>query len=56
MICPKCGTEMIISEWDGWVWRCYHCDYIGIEATNDEVEAQRKEINEYLKPDNGKEE
>ena len=33
----KCGTEMIISEWDGWVWMCFYCDYVGRKATDEEI-------------------
>lgn len=38
MNCPKCGTEMIIDEWNGWVWTCFHCDYIDRQATDKEIE------------------
>jgi len=37
MNCPKCNTPMVISEWDGWVWMCFHCDYTGRLATDEEV-------------------
>ena len=49
MNCPKCGTVMVIDEWDGWMWTCFHCDFVGREATYEECEAQRREIEEYLK-------
>lgn len=42
--CPKCKTPMIISSWDGWVWMCFHCDYVGREATDEEIERQEDEI------------
>ena len=38
MLCSTCGTEMVISEWDGWVWVCFICDNIGRPATTEEIE------------------
>ncbi len=38
MECSECGTQMIISEWDGWVWICLHCDHVGRNATPEEIE------------------
>ena len=36
-LCPKCQAPMIISEWDGWVWMCFNCDYVGGDATEEEI-------------------
>jgi hypothetical protein len=47
MKCPKCvlcKQEMIISEWDGWVWMCPVCDYEGESATDIEVEEWEEEM------------
>lgn len=44
MNCPLCNTEMIIDEWGGWRWTCFHCDYIGREATDEEVEEYKHEM------------
>ena len=44
MKCPKCETPMVISEWDGWVWMCFHCDHIDREATPEEIEQLEKEL------------
>jgi ribosomal protein L37AE/L43A len=44
MNCEKCGTPMIIDEWGGWVWTCYHCDHVGRTATNEEVKRHEKEF------------
>lgn len=41
--CPKCKTPMIISSWDGWRWMCFHCDHVGREATDEEIEKQESE-------------
>ena len=49
MNCPQCGTVMVIDEWGGWMWTCFHCDFVGREATDEECETQRLEIEEYLK-------
>jgi ribosomal protein S27AE len=38
MKCPKCNNEMVISEWDGWRWLCFFCDYEGRVATDTELE------------------
>jgi ribosomal protein L37AE/L43A len=38
MKCPECGAPMVIAEWNGWVWECFHCDYVGRTATNEETE------------------
>ena len=42
MICEKCGAEMFIDTWGGWVWTCVGCDHIGRAATIDEVEQLEK--------------
>lgn len=49
MKCPECGTEMVIDELFGWVWKCFECDYTGREATDEECEYQRREIEELFK-------
>ena len=36
---------MVIDEWNGWMWTCFHCENISREATNQEIEAQEKGIN-----------
>lgn len=38
MKCPKCNTEMIIDEYRGWIWTCFHCDHIDREAKDEEIE------------------
>lgn len=52
MKCPKCNNEMIISEWDGWIWLCVFCDYEGHIATPDEQATydneQREAFNQFL--------
>lgn len=49
MKCSNCGAPMVIAEWNGWVWECFHCDYVGRIATNEETEKQEDEIEAYLK-------
>jgi len=49
MNCPKCGTDMVIDEWNGWIWNCFNCDFVGRVATDEEIEKQEEEIEEYLK-------
>lgn len=44
MVCIKCDTPMIIDEWNGWRWTCFHCDHLGRLATNEEVEKQEQEF------------
>ena len=39
----------MVSEWDGWIWLCYNCDYQGEKATDKEVEKWEQEIEEYRK-------
>ena len=34
----KCGYEMTINTWHGWVWECIPCNYIGRPATDKEIE------------------
>lgn len=55
MICPCCKSEMYISTWDGWIWMCPICDHKDREASSAEIDAQEKEINEYIARNNGKE-
>ena len=54
MNCPKCGAQMVIDEWGGWMWTCFLCDFVGLEATDEECESQRREIEEYLKKQKAK--
>jgi hypothetical protein len=49
MVCQICGIEMVIDSWNGWVWTCFNCDYVGRLATETEVDNQEKEIECYLK-------
>lgn len=37
MKCERCGTAMLVDDWHGWVWKCFHCGSTGRPATNDEV-------------------
>lgn len=38
--CPRCGSPLIIDEWDGWHWVCWHCEYDGGPATNKEIDTE----------------
>lgn len=38
--CPNCKSPMVVSTWDGWRWMCLHCDYVGREATDEEIDVQ----------------
>lgn len=49
MKCPKCNNEMIISEWDGWIWLCVFCSHEGQPATPEEQETYDNEQREYFK-------
>ena len=53
MKCPMCGATMVIDEWNGWVWECFHCYYTGRDATDEEIEKQECEIEAYLKTRRG---
>jgi len=44
MKCEKCGTPMIIDEWNGWAWTCLNCENVGRTATNEEIGKQEKEL------------
>lgn len=33
---------MVIDEWGGWAWCCFHCDHIDREATPEEIEQHEK--------------
>ena len=46
MKCKLCKTEMIIDEWNGWVWTCFNCDYIQRKATCKEIERHERNMNE----------
>jgi len=48
MDCPKCGAIMVVDEWGGWRWTCFNCDHVDQEATDEECEAQQREIEKYL--------
>ena len=48
MICTACGQEMYIDDWDGWVWKCPMCDYVGRTATYEESDQQECANAEYL--------
>ncbi len=52
-LCPICQAPLIISEWEGWIWYCYHCEHEDRQATNEEIEELEKEreqiINQTLK-------
>ena len=54
MVCPKCGAQMVIDEWGGWKWICFNCDHVDRQATDEECETQRKEIEAYLNKQKGK--
>lgn len=49
MKCPKCNNEMIISEWDGWIWLCVFCSHEGQTATPEEQAIYDNEQREYFK-------
>jgi len=38
MRCNECDAEMIIDEWNGWIWYCYNCGHEGRNATSKEIE------------------
>jgi len=38
MKCPMCQEFLFIDDWGGWIWSCFHCDYVGRQATNEEIE------------------
>ena len=44
MKCPKCEAYLYIDAWNGWVWSCFHCDYIGREATDEEIREYEIEL------------
>jgi uncharacterized Zn finger protein (UPF0148 family) len=44
MKCPCCGTPLVIDEWGGWIWTCFHCDYTARPATDEEIEAQERVV------------
>jgi len=44
MTCPHCLSPLIIDEWGGWRWWCIRCDLHGRRATDDEIEAQERTI------------
>ena len=48
MQCPVCNSPMYIETWNGWQWQCALCDYIGRDATDEEIEKQEAEIETYL--------
>jgi ssDNA-binding Zn-finger/Zn-ribbon topoisomerase 1 len=44
MICEKCGTPMIIDEWEGWIWFCGNCEAEGEYANTEEIKQQESEV------------
>ena len=37
-ICPVCKKRnLVIDEWNGWIWACFFCGYEGDYATKEEV-------------------
>ena len=44
MRCKNCKEEMIISDWDGWIWMCPACDATGRKATIREIQIHEKEM------------
>ena len=48
VITPRCGTVMVIDEWSGWLWTCFHCDFVGDVATDEETEQQENEFKKNL--------
>ena len=36
-LCEKCGGELILDEWHGWVWMCGVCDKTYGVATDEEI-------------------
>ena len=40
--CKKCGLDLAISEWDGWIWKCFICDEDYHKANDKEVEEWEK--------------
>ena len=52
MKCPKCNNDMVISEWDGWIWLCIFCGHEGHIATPEEQatydDDQKQSFNQFL--------
>ena len=48
-ICPKCGKEMDINEWNGWRYERYFCASLGDLATDEEIKENEKQIIKSLK-------
>jgi len=44
MKCKLCNSEMIIDEWNGWVWTCFLCDHTKI-ATKLEIKKYENDMN-----------
>jgi len=44
MKCKHCKSELIIDEWNGWVWTCFFCEYVGRKATEKEIEKHEKNM------------
>ena len=42
MKCPKCETPLVIDEWNGWVWLCFHCEHEERKATDEECSEQEQ--------------
>ena len=49
MKCPKCKkADMIIDEWNGWVWTCFICDYVGRSASYAEIKNFERNLTGWL--------
>ena len=35
---------MVIDEWNGWVWTCFLCDYVGRSASPAEIKNCEKNL------------
>lgn len=42
-----CGADMILDEWEGWIWTCFNCGKVGRPATNKEVKKYEREKEEW---------
>ena len=54
LICEKCQAPLGIDEWDGWIWKCWHCDIDYRLATDAEIKVHEKEINEFYELERSK--
>ena len=51
MKCEKCDGELVIDDWNGWVWTCLFCDTEYRKATNEEIEEWEETLERILKKD-----